>query len=300
MGENELKIYHNIEHEKKLIELLGYNLIGPDNSNRWKIVDDNNIDVGFIQYKKLYSGNKRKGFSKSFEYHMEICSNAVNYNSTRKVLNKNDDESLDTSFFYEFDIKRENGKTDQVNLNLGKYSGLRIWSEKYGYIDFNLNNGLFLNFKSVTENFNIEEVVSFDINNREKSKEYTYQISYYNKEQESLGSDLQKVITRAINGKTCSQYKSNQIKLSERTWINHKLEDSKENEIIGTIEDMIVNHQMGIDAFNHFRFLISKILPFKQDIIDIMVKEGKINKNIMSMFISNDKKEEIPKELVKK
>ncbi len=32
-------INHDIEHERKLIDALGYNLIGPDNYNKWLITD---------------------------------------------------------------------------------------------------------------------------------------------------------------------------------------------------------------------------------------------------------------------
>lgn len=49
------EIQHNINYEKKLIEMLGYNLVGPDNSNRWLIRDDNGEQVGFIQYKKIFN-----------------------------------------------------------------------------------------------------------------------------------------------------------------------------------------------------------------------------------------------------
>ena len=36
---------HNIEKEKRLIELLGYSLIGPSASNRWLIIDLNQNQV---------------------------------------------------------------------------------------------------------------------------------------------------------------------------------------------------------------------------------------------------------------
>ena len=62
------KIQHNLEYEKRLIELLGYSLVGPNSSNRFFIVDENQNEVGYIQYKKLYSGNLKKGYSKIFGY----------------------------------------------------------------------------------------------------------------------------------------------------------------------------------------------------------------------------------------
>ena len=53
-------IEHNLEEEKRLIELLGYSLLGPDGSNRWIILDENQNQVGHIQYKKMYNGNSKK------------------------------------------------------------------------------------------------------------------------------------------------------------------------------------------------------------------------------------------------
>ena len=50
------------------MELLGYNLIGPNGSNCWIIVDENQQQVGYIQYKKLYGGNTKKGHPKEFGY----------------------------------------------------------------------------------------------------------------------------------------------------------------------------------------------------------------------------------------
>ena len=72
-------IQHNLEKEKRLIELLGYNLVGPNGSNRWLILDGNQNQVGYIQYKKLCNGNSKKGYSKIFGYHTFINSSNIVY-----------------------------------------------------------------------------------------------------------------------------------------------------------------------------------------------------------------------------
>ena len=59
---------HNLEKEIRLVELLGYNIVGPDGSNRWLIVDEEQNKVGYIQYKKLYNGNPKKGYTTVFGY----------------------------------------------------------------------------------------------------------------------------------------------------------------------------------------------------------------------------------------
>ena len=75
-------------------------------------------------------------------------------------------------------------------MNIGDYPSLTIWSKKYGFINFNIHyqghEGLFLNFKSKTDNFNIEEVLIYkNINNEyDDVQEYVYQIGYCNKDHE--------------------------------------------------------------------------------------------------------------------
>ena len=60
-------IQHNIEREKRLIGLLGYSLVGPDSSDHWLIVDENQNQVGYIQYKKFHNINSNKKYSKLYK-----------------------------------------------------------------------------------------------------------------------------------------------------------------------------------------------------------------------------------------
>lgn len=46
-------INRDIEHEKMLIKMLVFDLIGPDKFNRWDILKNGN-EVGYIQYEKLF------------------------------------------------------------------------------------------------------------------------------------------------------------------------------------------------------------------------------------------------------
>ena len=99
----------NIESEEKLIKMLGYNLKGPDNSNRWIITDKDHENVGFIQYKKLHKKNSPKGLEAIYGYHTEINSKDIYFSKTRK--------ETDTDFKYEFSIKREDECLDSIELN---------------------------------------------------------------------------------------------------------------------------------------------------------------------------------------
>lgn len=120
---------HNLEKEKRLIDLLGYDLVGPDNSNRWRIFDKN-MEVGYIQYKKLYGGNLKKGYPKNFGYNTFIDSSTIAFESPR---------TLNNNSFYKFDLKRNNHKIAHVEMNIGNFPSLILYSEKYGSISFKVD-----------------------------------------------------------------------------------------------------------------------------------------------------------------
>lgn len=305
----QIKEINNIEHEKKIIELLGYNLIGPDKSNRWLVLDENNCQVGFIQYKKLFNKNDKKGYPATFGYCTKIDSSKVSYKSTRKINNLKNRFTRDNQFSYAFDIKRENGDLDHVEISMDEFPHLNVWSNKYGFIDFKIDSdGLFLNFKSKTENFNVEELVIFRPNegNRHSAthkNEYVYQIRYCDKELELSDDNFKGTTIREISGTNNPYYQeANQLSIKERTWINGKLRTDRENEVIGTIHEMVKKHQMGIDAFNHFRFLINQILPLEQDIISIMLSDEVVKEHGLSLFVPKSEVNNTEKEsaLVKK
>lgn len=144
-------IHHNIENEKRLIELLGYSLIGPNGSNRWLIIDENQNEVGYIQYKKLINGNAKKGYNKIFGYETFIDNQSISCDFSRKINDKNGN--------YKFYIKRDNQKPDYVEMNIGEYPSLNIWSEENSIISFYIDyRGLYLRFKSKTDNFNYVDI----------------------------------------------------------------------------------------------------------------------------------------------
>lgn len=301
------KVIHDIESEIKLVSMLGYNLIGPDNSNRWLIVDENNNQVGFIQYKKLFNENVKKGYSKTYGYQIELESKDINYKATRKIQNGSEKIGFDSRFNYELDIKRENGNIDHIDINVGDYPSLTLWSKEYGFMNFKVDyEGLYLNFKSKTENFNTEEVLVYK-NDGEKvsnhAKEYSYQLRYCDKSIELNDENLKGIKIREITGtSTPYQQNYNEMKLVENTWINGKLRINRENIVVGTVEEMVVKHGMGIDAFKHFRFLINQILPFKQEVISAMLENYLCKREELSLFVPELEIENLGKEqvLVKK
>ena len=286
-----LDIKHNLEYEKRLIELLGYSIIGQKGVNHWYILDENKNHVGFIRYKKLHNANKKKGYEKTFGYHTVIDSSSIKYDFTRKLTDMHGKKL--NYYDYSFDIKRDND-IDNVEMSIGEYPYINLWSKKYGFMSFSINSrGLHLNYKSHTDNFKIEETVIYENINDDfwNDNRYVYVIKYC-KNNYDLSDDKYKGITqREISGmKFSSLDKKNSIGISERTWVGRILRTNRKGVVEGTVEEMAIKHGMGIDSFNHFRFLINKIIPFKEDVISAMVPDDIIKNRCLSIFFDSNEK----------
>ena len=223
-------IQHNIEKEEKLIKLLGYRLVGPSVANRWLIIDKNQNQVGFIKYNK-------------FSYHTFIDSNNIFWDYTRSINDKNGN--------YEFDIKRDNQVNDRVEINMGEYPSLTIFSKEYGFMYFNVDykNELYLIYNSKTDKFNFEEVLIYrnaDSNSSYNSR-YLYQLSSCKKNRELSCDSSKGVVTRVISGIQDSHC-DNKLKVEENTWVFGSLRTHKENDYYGTVHEMVVKHQYGKDS----------------------------------------------------
>ena len=112
------------------------------------------------------------------------------------------------------------------------------------------------------------------------NKEYLYQITYSKKNQSNFKTTLE------ISGRS-NKYLQHigQIELYELSWIDNKLRESKSCNVLGTVEEMLVRHEMGIESFKHFRFLINQILPFKKEIFLSFLSEEMIKKFNLYEFV---------------
>ena len=140
-----------------------------------------------------------------------------------------------------------------------------------------------------------------DRNSPYYKNEYVYQIRYCDKELELSDDNLKGTTIREISGTFNPYYQDpnpNQLNLKERTWINGKLRTNRNSEVTGTIEEMAQKHQMGIDAFNHFRLLINQILPVEQDVVSIMLSDEVVKEHRLSLFVPNSEINNTEKESV--
>lgn len=285
----------SLQSELKFLELFGLTLEGPDNSNRYKVFDENKKEVGFIQKKKIVKKNIKKGRVATFGYVTEIETDNIIFKNIRKFNNNNDKPIIfnDKRFYYEFEVKNQNGN-ENVTLCLRDNPYIHMSSNEYGFLDFKLDyHSMFLNFKTQTENYNVEETITVEIKeyndeNIHQGQEYTYTISYCDK-----NNSLDKKVGRTTNeliAKKDPRYPWNEtITLKEVYWIDGKLQKHKETEVKSTVSEVIKKHKMGIDAFKHFRCLINELIPNKKEIITAMVEVRKLNEYPFTLFIDEYK-----------
>ena len=283
---------HNIDltYEKNLLELLDYNIVGPDNSNRFQIYDKDKL-VGYIQYKKIQNKNIKKGNPAIYGLVTNIDSKDIIFNNIRKIydngFNIYSNSDMNT---YTFDIKRDKD-IDHVYLTIGEVLYIDIFSKQYGLVKLSINyDGLLLFFNSKTEKLNIKEVINFK-QDKNGLSHYSYTISYCDKDLKITGD--RGVTTREISGYSALP---NKLKIFEKTYVNDRLRSKKENDVEGTAIEMATKHQMGIDSFNHFRYLLNKILPFKYDIIDEVVTDEMIDEYNLKLFIPKEENKTLIKE----
>lgn len=283
---------HDISYEQKFLDLFGYKIIGPDNSNRWVILDENEKEIGSIQFKKIYKGNTNKHYVPIYAYCTEINTSKMKFKNTRRINDKFGNLEDNNYEIYSFDIKRKEKGPIHVEIILNEIrKEIRIWGQEYGYMEFTLNkgDGLFLNFQSKTENFDIEEVIKYC--QREEKSTYFYQINYCPNKSKDITHDG---VTREIEGIYSPFFhEKGELEVRETTWKNNHCMDFRENIVEGTVEEMARNHEMGIESLNHFRFLLGKLVPTKGDLISEILDDDIVEKTSTALFLKKNQNKEL-------
>ncbi len=274
-------INHDLTKEKKLIDWLGYSLINTDSPNKWIILDDNQKEVGYIQYSQVMHVDS-KIFAPNYETFID--SPTIIYTCSRD-LNDNKNISSINNFSYLLMVKKVNAEADFVEINIGPAPSLSILSKEYGFIHFHISPiyGMNISVKTETDNFEINEVLNYKNFVDDKFKEYAYEITYQQKDAKTHNYEEKKT-TREITGKQ-NPGEENKLRITEETWVGHILKNKWKCVVPGTIEEIASKNQMGIDCFNYFRFLVNQIVPFKDDVISSMLTENDIAYNNLSLFL---------------
>ena len=276
------KVKHDIKFEKNIVDLLGYSLVGPDNSNRWIVLDENNQNVGFIQYKKYKVSNKTQNihsvkstYEKQFAYYTKIDSPTVKFEKER-VVGRSDytahiyikgDSKRDPYFVIDFDIVP------------------RIWTnnKKYGYINFHIyNNELYLNTQNYEFTGNVVETKEGIVEER----------FIYSNTDSRLVYNMEKVVDNnqsfvQIFATNNNNYKKEkQINVTNSLWINKEEIDNSQTTVNGTIEEFLEKFQIPLNYFNQFKDYVGKVLPFKKNIVDLLITPEVIENNNLEFLFS--------------
>lgn len=252
----------DIAYEKRLIDLLGYTIIGPNNSNRWIILENNN-PVGFIQYKKVKKSSKKN--PATYAHCTEIDSSTISYSKIREDESNN----ICDKYFYELYIKRENDNLDYCGLEFGDEPSINTRS-KNGYRQFYLKNGILkINVKSKNETGELIEFINYDTNISTNLK-FRYDII--------SNAEYTSHVSMEINADEYLMRKK-QIEVREQFAINNLPTSLHINTIDGTIEEAVLKNDMALETLNKVKESISNELPFEENIFDVLVTEEIIESN---------------------
>lgn len=262
--------------EEKLINLFGFNLIGPNNSNRWEVYEQEE-NIGYIQYKKLHNKNIKKNLPAIYGYVLHIDNGKIKVNNIRKSTDK-------TNPTYVIEIKNNDEYSDTVELTFNDTSSITLWSKNYGFMNFSIdNNNFYLNFRSQTENFNLEETIIL-VNGRLDNENYSYTLIYCPKSKKITDDDPM------VEFSVRQMPYTNEYDVTVAKCENNKYSILSEDIIKDlSIANLIEKQELGISAFKHFRYLINKIIPCQKEIISTLLEDKIFNNEAYSLFIPDIK-----------
>lgn len=272
-----MKEQEMLEKEIEFINLFGYKVQGPDNSNRYLVVDKKGKSVGFIQRKKLHKKNVKKDKPAVYGYVIKIDSQKFKYGKTINL-------SREYDVNYSFDIISGKLGENHIELTMSDWSSMTIWGGKFGFISLKISSTqFFVDFRSELENYKVNEVILIrDLN---YDTEYGYDISYRKKEEldPNKYNTLNLIIYQRYDG---------DLEVRQKYWNNHVLKRQFISRISSTIGEVVDKQELGTNALYHLKYILSQIIPTEENILDILVSKADIEKEgIVYKFLTKEMEE---------
>ncbi len=300
---------HDISKEKTILKLLGYKAL-KNNKNSWIIYDEKKNQVGYIQYVKLPN---LFGFEEPIKYGYEtrIDSPTIKFSSDRVLINAKKEVVENSDYNCRLIVRREDKenpeliKADTIDIHFGDRSaGIEMYSELYGYSSFRISSDgkLSVQCKSTTETHNVDEFVVYHnyVEDHHYPQEYLYQLTYCKKKKPLLETselELNKgyrgLVSSIIKG-THNHYDSDNklsVKVEEYNGNMRKPTLNETMTFNGTVEEMALLHEDGINAVRTYRRLIDQLLPFKKDIFSVLLNEEMVKEFNLGIFFPKYMKE---------
>lgn len=247
--------YGIIECESKFLNLFGYQIIGPNASNRYFILDSEEQEVGFIQYKKIPHEHEKKNVSTPYGYVMKIDSPQLKCKRTRK------EDTL--SNHYLFFLKR-NGHEEPVKLCLGDSPSVEIWDKDYGYMSFLLgHNRLYCEFQSETLKYSFKELLTVTIS--DSHQKYENLLDFCEKGK----GFMEKKDVSSFHFSFDKDYSKREIQVEELFYDKEEVvsRDIVEASGLITFEDVFEKYNLKAGSLERFQTLIDEILPLQKNLV---------------------------------
>jgi len=256
-------------HEERLIKLLGLKLVGGCQNHSFHILDEKGTVVGFIEKKRIHREQQEKNKEVGYGYHMVIENDKISYNSTRPFQNDEDD------FFYQFYVKENDKTKKKVLLSAHKnHLGIRVESKRLEESVFTLSpDVMYLDFKRDTYRFHKEELVVLTRVGFEST--YHYQMRFCPKEKSLEKEKDTTVFDLGYKERKIGFTSSGNVLVETHLWRKDENEITRRYEKESTLEEEIITHKRGLEAFERYRKSLNDLLPFEEDIIDVMLEEYK-------------------------
>ncbi len=245
-------------YEQKLLDLFNFKIVKSSNLT-YEIINQEDKVIGFI--KKISKDN-------SYYYHMYFETEEIKYDNKRLISN--------LSNTYKFLVKAQNNGYYIVELDFNKNIKLVIKGIKtlVKGIYFTLNSEkLYLKTLISNGKNNILERILIE-GNLDYLNHYAYSIAKFNDKLENIKGSRLDFLLNDNNKVTMEEEYPNGKKYIS----NHDI----------SIKTAILKHELGLMEFSYIRNLVRKIIPFKEDIFDVLFRNSNLTNDLFSIFIFED------------
>lgn len=280
----------NIESERRLLELLGYQALYAYNPNYYYIQNSSGENVGCIRRKT----EEGKLSSKTI-YQTEINKGNFICDNKRQEQTPNNKYFVNDEFCYEFEMKNKNGKMDKVSLKLDERPRFELDSKSLGKVIFYIhNNYCHLNYQTSNNNQVLSKTVTIKLNNDDLlySPDYSYTLI-----KKDLDKNGQETSTTTIVHEYSYQLDENKepyIEFNSQEYKNNQKESmKKEKTNYYSILEVITNDQEALNTFNEVRNLINDNYFLNKDLMEAMLENrDTIEEELLLLIPCNTKQKD--------
>lgn len=264
---------NEFKHELKLLNLLGLSLNESEIANKWLVVNNTGKPVGYLKRKrnKGNSGDKKEFFG--FTYELFLKNGVMTYHNFRNSMEEKNE--------YKYVFDRVNGNfSERVFLDFGEEPKIFIQRENDDFMFLLKKNRLYLNFKSKTVNYKMEEILNIFldksfIKEEDYDRTYDYSLSFCPLDEDLEDSPERTTFVLYAKYRPTLYYNDEKksLKIIDEKWVNGEKVSGTESLVRGKISDVISLHEDGINSFMQFKILFNSMFPYCDDAMELLLEE---------------------------